>query len=68
MHVVATRGLPTSPELARDLAAVGERIAALVNAFASEHPGFELTALTADYFVRQEGAEREYLVEISLRL
>jgi len=55
------------PALDRDLRALGDRLSALLNDFARRHPGFEPTGLTADYVERPD-RDREYLVELSVRL
>jgi hypothetical protein len=53
--------------LDRDLRALGDRLSALLNDFARRHPGFEPTGLTADYVERPD-RDREYLVELSVKL
>ena len=55
------------PALERDLRALGDRLSALLNDFARRHPGFEPTGLTADY-VERPNRDREYLVELSVKL
>jgi len=55
------------PTLDRDLRALGDRLSALLNDFARRHPGFEPTGLTADYVERPD-RDREYLVELSVKL
>jgi hypothetical protein len=60
------KALP-DPTLDRDLRALGDRLSALLNNFARRHPGFEPTGLTADYVERPD-RDREYLVELSVKL
>jgi hypothetical protein len=62
----AAHTLP-DPDLDRDLRALGDRLSALVNDFATRHPQFEPTGLTADY-VDRPGRDREFLVEMSVKL
>jgi hypothetical protein len=61
------KGAPLDPTLDRDLRALGDRLSSLVNDFARRHPEFVPTGLTADYVDRPD-RDREYLVELSVKL
>jgi hypothetical protein len=70
MSLALSTEQPQSKEelLRAELEQLGERLADLVNAFASHHPNFTLTELSCDYVVYGDRRGVEYLVCLDLRL